>query len=421
MGFFFVCGIGSTTTFAQGDISGSENLLYTNQFKDGMYTSANYENQDISYNNFYEYLAPFGQWINDAQYGYVWSPEVPATFRPYFTNGHWALTSYGNTWVSEYQWGWACFHYGRWIFDSYYGWLWVPGTNWGPAWVSWRSGGGNIGWAPLAAGYEYSSSELKKYNCPKDWWVFIPQQYIYSDNYYRYYTGPLGNAHIFKSTEFINNVYVSNGITYFPGPTQLQMEKIIGKPVKVNRLLNAGSPRAAFVHNDLIKLYRPAEIKPTPANGEKVSPPDYVTSSRHLINVMDPVNVNSGNPPAFRNDLPAMSHTTLHPVTPVNPTNTGRGNYIDEHRADKTEYKTDIITTDPQKRGSNTLSRKHLGALPPQGTQSPEPVKLPEREEPKPLKVEQHADPTPAMPAPNPNNPIPTPKQNPEPMPPSGK
>ena len=34
--------------------------------------------------------------------------------------------------------------------DSY-GWVWVPGYEWGPAWVSWRTGGDYVGWAPLAA------------------------------------------------------------------------------------------------------------------------------------------------------------------------------------------------------------------------------------------------------------------------------
>lgn len=29
------------------------------------------------------------------------------------------------------------------------GWVWVPGVEWAPAWVSWRVGGGYIGWAPL--------------------------------------------------------------------------------------------------------------------------------------------------------------------------------------------------------------------------------------------------------------------------------
>jgi hypothetical protein len=29
------------------------------------------------------------------------------------------------------------------------GWCWIPGTLWGPAWVSWRWGGGYVGWSPL--------------------------------------------------------------------------------------------------------------------------------------------------------------------------------------------------------------------------------------------------------------------------------
>src|SRR5262249_44023310 len=30
-----------------------------------------------------------------------------------------------------------------------YGWIWVPRTEWAPAWVAWRSGAGYVGWAPL--------------------------------------------------------------------------------------------------------------------------------------------------------------------------------------------------------------------------------------------------------------------------------
>src|SRR5262249_49228579 len=28
-------------------------------------------------------------------------------------------------------------------------WVWVPAVQWAPAWVTWREGGGYIGWAPL--------------------------------------------------------------------------------------------------------------------------------------------------------------------------------------------------------------------------------------------------------------------------------
>lgn len=80
---------------------------------------------NLSYQEFYDGLSPYGQWLYDSQYGYVWLPDVGPDFRPYYTNGYWAMTQYGNTWVSGYDWGWAAFHYGRWTFDQYYGWLWI--------------------------------------------------------------------------------------------------------------------------------------------------------------------------------------------------------------------------------------------------------------------------------------------------------
>ncbi len=101
---------------------------------------------------FQQTLAPYGSWVNDADYGQVWLPAVAivgADFLPYYSNGHWVLSEYGWTWVSDWSWGWGPFHYGRWLRMSSRGWCWVPGTTWGPAWVSWRSGGGYVGWAPL--------------------------------------------------------------------------------------------------------------------------------------------------------------------------------------------------------------------------------------------------------------------------------
>ncbi|HNK45662.1 MAG TPA: hypothetical protein PKL17_12810, partial [Pseudomonadota bacterium] len=105
-----------------------------------------------AYEDFRDALAPYGQWVQSAQYGSVWvpSPEsVGADFTPYYSGGRWNYTDYGWTWVSEYNWGWAPFHYGRWITLPGYGWTWVPGRIWGPAWVHWRTGGGYVGWAPL--------------------------------------------------------------------------------------------------------------------------------------------------------------------------------------------------------------------------------------------------------------------------------
>jgi hypothetical protein len=105
-----------------------------------------------AYTEFQDELSPYGNWIDDSTYGRVWAPEaslVGTDFTPYYTGGHWLLSEFGWTWVSDFSWGWAPFHYGRWIIVSGYGWCWVPGTMWGPAWVAWRAGDGYVGWAAL--------------------------------------------------------------------------------------------------------------------------------------------------------------------------------------------------------------------------------------------------------------------------------
>src|SRR5437879_483056 len=98
---------------------------------------------------FYEPLSPHGAWIEVGSYGRCWHPaHVAVEWRPY-CDGHWVWTDCGWYWVSDEPWAWACYHYGSWIYDPVYAWVWVPGIEWGPGWVSWRVGGGYIGWAPL--------------------------------------------------------------------------------------------------------------------------------------------------------------------------------------------------------------------------------------------------------------------------------
>ena len=127
----------------------------------------------ISIETFYSELSPFGQWVDDPEYGYIWIPDAGPGFRPYYSEGHWVMTSYGAMWVSDYSWGWAPFHYGRWVYNSYYGWVWIPDTTWGPAWVSWRWGNGYCGWAPLGPRTSVNVSFGNSYSVPYDWWVFV--------------------------------------------------------------------------------------------------------------------------------------------------------------------------------------------------------------------------------------------------------
>ena len=186
----------------------------------------------ISFQTFYNELSPYGRWINSPQYGSVWTPNVSQGFQPYSTNGYWEVTEYGNTWVSDYDWGWAPFHYGRWSFDDYNGWFWIPGYEWGPAWVNWRSGGDYYGWAPLGPGMNVNIS----INIPSFWWVFVPQRYIATRNWYNYCAPRNRVTHIYNQTTIINNYYRGNDRVYAYGPRRDEMERVTRRNIPVRQI-----------------------------------------------------------------------------------------------------------------------------------------------------------------------------------------
>lgn len=140
----------------------------------------------MSVDTFGPHLDPYGAWVTVPGYSQqLWQPSpnyVGADFYPYGTGGQWLYTNAGWVFESDYPFGWAVFHYGRWTRHFDYGWLWMPGTAWGPSWVSWRFGGPYIGWAPLGpygpAGYQYAD------------WCFVPADRFTVYNSRAYTTGP---------------------------------------------------------------------------------------------------------------------------------------------------------------------------------------------------------------------------------------
>jgi hypothetical protein len=73
-------------------------------------------------------LSTYGSWQTERQYGAVWIPRhVESGWRPY-SDGHWSyIRPWGWTWIDSKPWGFAPFHYGRWVRvrDR---WAWAPGT-----------------------------------------------------------------------------------------------------------------------------------------------------------------------------------------------------------------------------------------------------------------------------------------------------
>lgn len=114
----------------------------------------------------YEELDSYGYWRETPDYGAVWYPRVvPVGWAPYRW-GHWAwILPWGWTWVDDQPWGFAPFHYGRWLLVGA-SWCWVPGRVvprpvYAPALVAWIGQSGwnvsigvgampAVGWFPLA-------------------------------------------------------------------------------------------------------------------------------------------------------------------------------------------------------------------------------------------------------------------------------
>jgi hypothetical protein len=118
----------------------------------------------------YEDLDSYGTWTVVKTYGRVWVPNhVNQDWAPYRT-GRWVwLSQWGWTWVDEQPWGYAPFHYGRWVSINHQ-WSWVPGPRrvepiYAPALVVFVGGRGasfeltngrsGMAWFPLGPGEAY--------------------------------------------------------------------------------------------------------------------------------------------------------------------------------------------------------------------------------------------------------------------------
>ncbi|UKT63892.1 DUF6600 domain-containing protein [Pedobacter mucosus] len=236
-------------------LAGTTSLVRAQDYQDN-YQNDGYNTDNVSLQTFYDELSPYGTWIQDPQYGYVWRPDVDQSdFRPYYTNGRWAMTEYGNTWVSNYDWGWAPFHYGRWVINNTRQWIWMPDTNWGPAWVDWRSGDGQYGWAPMAPSININLSFGRRYVVPEFCWNFIPQASIYINSFPRYDYGR-NNVYI-RNTTIINNTYVYNKRNYYGGPRVEDIRRATNRNVTVYRFDQSNRPGASRIGSREVSIYRP--------------------------------------------------------------------------------------------------------------------------------------------------------------------
>jgi len=173
----------------------------------------------------YQDLDDYGGWRPVPEYGTVWFPHVSVVSWAPYRYGHWVwISPWGWTWVDDAPWGYAPFHYGRWV--NYGGaWGWVPCPPrvvavayvrpvYAPALVAWVGGphfaagigfgggigvGVNVGWFPLG---------------PRE--VFVPSY-------------PVSRA-------YINNVNVSNTTVNQTVINNYYNNTVVNKNVTVNNV-----------------------------------------------------------------------------------------------------------------------------------------------------------------------------------------
>jgi hypothetical protein len=223
----------------------------------------NYSNHGtISVRIFYDELLPYGEWINTPEFGYAWRPYLDDQddFKPYSSGGHWVYTDLGWTWISDYRWGWAAFHYGRWYFDDFLGWMWVPGNEWAPAWVMWGSYNDYWTWAPMGPKNQVNFNFC--WQPPAFWWTFVPYRHFCSYNWHSYIYNPPVQI---TSITYITNIY--NGDNYrhndgkwFHGPRVSDVERHLKTRIRKMKLIDTDKPDNLFVRNDRVNVYRPGVV-----------------------------------------------------------------------------------------------------------------------------------------------------------------
>ena len=231
----------------------------------------------VGFQVFYDDLSPYGTWVNNAEYGYVWYPNAGADFTPYGSNGYWAMTDAGWTWVSYYPWGWAPFHYGRWYDDPMFGNMWVPGNEWGPGWVCWRQSEGYYGWAPIGPGISLDMAYSNNYHVRNEDWRFVRDKDFGREHINNYYTDRATNVTIINKSKVVNNNYVEGGrkVSYNAGPDRKEAEKRAGRsftpiPIKEN------TKHGENMGKGELQLYRPTVQKSNTA-GKKEAPAKVAT------------------------------------------------------------------------------------------------------------------------------------------------
>lgn len=229
---------------------------------------------------FYDDLAQYGNWVQRPQYGWVWTPRVErSSWRPY-EDGHWAWTDEGWTWISDEPYGWATYHYGRWYYDPDYGWEWIPGNEWAPAWVSWQESDDYIGWAPLPPSVDFRPGITLSIRLAPEAYVFVQSRQFLAPRIVDYIVPRAQYGTIFPRTRNVTRYNRVNNRIFNQGVAVERIQRVTGRPVTRYRIANQGANdrhRGTRIVQNQVTVFRPQ------VENVRVAPPTDRPAARRSV------------------------------------------------------------------------------------------------------------------------------------------
>ncbi|HPN37720.1 MAG TPA: hypothetical protein PL041_04905 [Melioribacteraceae bacterium] len=219
----------------------------------------------VNFGYFYNSLNSFGDWYEIENGVYVWKPwNMGLDWQPYSV-GRWLWTSDGWYWDSYESFGYITYHYGRWFFDDYYGWVWYPSYDWAPAWVEWRYDDDYIGWAPLPpyALFRYNTGIVFTFSwtAPINYWYFVRYKHFCNDNVWGYGLKSHYKKSLYRNTKIRNNYTHTKERIFNHGINRDFIENKSGYRFAERNIVNTDNIKDLRPSITEVKRYIPNEIE----------------------------------------------------------------------------------------------------------------------------------------------------------------
>src|SRR6267378_845193 len=311
----------------------------------------------------YEDLDDNGGWRPTAEYGTVWFPHTTIVGWAPYRYGHWVwISPWGWTWVDDASWGFAPFHYDRWVTVGGV-WGWVPCAPravvgvayvrpvYAPALVAWVGGphfsvgigiggGGGVGvaWFPLAPREVYVPSYRVSRTYVTN--VNISNTTVNNTVVNNYYNTVVVNKNV-TNIKYVNQT-APNAVTATSRETFTSARPVGRDMMKIDRReiesaqVNPTTPTVAPQQRSVLGAAEPRGARPPARFQErpvvaKTAPPPAPVS---FVKQQQEIQANGGRPPAISqmrqertgNDAQPRSNIRMAPPATAGTPQNGQGN-----------------------------------------------------------------------------------------------